>query len=198
MKLWDFIEGRLNVLGCNEQLLINSGISPLTINRIKHGGVIKDGTKQKIALALVCSVGDINAALAQKEEPKANVPPEVKEVVDGMLDEIDNIVGRKVTRPDPEKIPVKESALKYNMEQLKEETAMPEPGTLRVQKIKWYPNQPAVQMTVDGYKAHLKNMLLKMMLAGKDAFVSDLYREFGQAVAREILGENDADIRKSV
>jgi len=187
MKLWDFIEGRLNVLGCNEQLLINSGISPLTINRIKHGGVIKDGTKQKIALALVCSVGDINAALAQKEEPKANVPPEVKEVVDGMLDEIDNIVGRKVTRPDPEKIPVKESALKYNMEQLKEETAMPEPGTLRVQKIKWDPDQLAVQMTVDGYKAHLKNELLKMMQDDAYTSVSLLLQDFGKLVVEELI-----------
>jgi len=166
MKLWDFIDSRLKTLGRNEAWLIDHGIAAMTVNRIKAGGTVLDGTKQKIAKALGCTIGDINEALSKREEPKVNVPvgeiePEVKEVLDDFMEN------------GQAKIPAG--------------------------RIKWFPDQPVVQFSVDGYKDHLKNKLLKMMLAGMEfASVSDLYREFGQAVVREILGENDADIRKSV
>ena len=72
MSLYKFIEKKLPEVGLTmKQLAENEGINYTTINRIKAGGTILDGTKQKLAKGLKCSVGDINAAIAQLDDGPA-------------------------------------------------------------------------------------------------------------------------------
>ena len=93
MGLWDFIQKRMEELGITQyDLETEYGIAYATLQRIKAGKPIKEGTKQKLALALKCSIGDINAAIAS-EMPnlpahemellgKENGEPSVMETVD--------------------------------------------------------------------------------------------------------------------
>ncbi len=72
MSLYKFIEKKLPEVGLTmKQLAENEGINYTTINRIKAGGTILDGTKQKLAKGLKCSIGDINAAIAQLDDGPA-------------------------------------------------------------------------------------------------------------------------------
>ncbi len=92
--LWDFIEKRMHELGMTSyDLETEHEIAYATVQRLKAGSTnIKDSTKQKLALALRCTTGDINAAIAGKfAEPdgheieirsKNNREPSVMETVD--------------------------------------------------------------------------------------------------------------------
>lgn len=74
MNLNDFIENRREELGMSLQDLMDaSGISWSVIKNIRSGGGIKESTKQKLALALKCSQGEINAAIAQQDQETLTV-----------------------------------------------------------------------------------------------------------------------------
>jgi len=104
MSLYKFIEKKLPEVGLTmKQLAENEGINYTTINRIKAGGTILDGTKQKLAKGLKCSIGDINAAIAQLDDGPAPEKVPVKWYED--LKVADEAVPDKVPRPGLTKIP---------------------------------------------------------------------------------------------
>lgn len=63
--LWDFVRKRMNELGLSQyDLEMDHDIPYATMQRIKAGSTnFKEVTKQKLALALKCSIGDINSAI---------------------------------------------------------------------------------------------------------------------------------------
>lgn len=63
--LWDFVRKRMNELGLSQSdLEVDHDIPYATMQRIKAGSTnFKEVTKQKLALALKCSIGDINSAI---------------------------------------------------------------------------------------------------------------------------------------
>ena len=63
--LWDFVRKRMNELGLSQyDLEMDCDIPYATMQRIKAGSTnFKEVTKQKLALALKCSIGDINSAI---------------------------------------------------------------------------------------------------------------------------------------
>ena len=72
MSLWKFIENKLAEMGKDERWLEDEcGFTGYTLPRIRSGGTIQNATKQKLAQAFKCSIGDINAAIAQIDKPKA-------------------------------------------------------------------------------------------------------------------------------
>lgn len=82
--LWDFIEKRMHELGLTRyDLEMDYDIPYATMQRAKAGSTsFKEATKQKFALALQCSVGDINAAISggapemtkmEPDEPDAGI-----------------------------------------------------------------------------------------------------------------------------
>lgn len=90
MSLWKFIENKLAEMGKDERWLEDEcGFTGYTLPRIRSGGTIQNATKQKLAQAFKCSIGDINAAIAQIDKPKAEadepkkVPAEKNQVVSG-------------------------------------------------------------------------------------------------------------------
>ena len=76
MSLWKFIESKLAETGHDERWLVDEcGFSGYMLPRIQAGGVIQNATKQKLAHAFKCSIGDINAAIAERDlpEPRAEL-----------------------------------------------------------------------------------------------------------------------------
>ena len=180
MSLWKFIESKLASLKQSERWLEDEcGFAANTINRIRHGGTIKDGTKQKLALALGCSIGDINAAIAERDLPQpkpeyigmgvGEIPEEAKEVIDDFIDR------------EPKKIPA--------------------------EKIKWYPDQKAIETPIRGplvgisepsvtalavgaYKDRLLGICLQQLAEAAEVNVEDatvIYTAIGRALLRELM-----------
>lgn len=105
MSLYKFIEKKLPEVGLTmKQLAENEGINYTTINRIKAGGTILDGTKQKLAKGLKCSIGDINAAIAQLDDGPAPEKVPIKWHEDKKVDE-DIVVPDEIPRPGLTNIP---------------------------------------------------------------------------------------------
>lgn len=105
MSLYKFIEKKLPEVGLTmKQLAENEGINYTTINRIKAGGTILDGTKQKLAKGLKCSIGDINAAIAQLDDGPAPEKVPIKWHEDKKVD-ADVVVPDEIPRPGLTKIP---------------------------------------------------------------------------------------------
>lgn len=81
--LWEFVQKRLKELGMMvAQLTDDFDIMPTTVQRIRDGRVIKESTKQKLALALKCSVGEINDAIAGRQNQENAEEPSVMEAAD--------------------------------------------------------------------------------------------------------------------
>ena len=71
MALWNFVQKRMQMLGLTfRQIEDEFEIAYATMQRIRQNKPIKDSTKQKLALALSCSMGDINAAIANSDGPE--------------------------------------------------------------------------------------------------------------------------------
>ena len=105
MSLYKFIEKKLPEVGLTmKQLAENEGINYTTINRIKAGGTILDGTKQKLAKGLKCSIGDINAAIAQLDDGPALEKVPIKWHEDQKV-ENDVAVPDEIPRPGLTNIP---------------------------------------------------------------------------------------------
>lgn len=89
--LWDFVEKRMHELGLTRyDLEMDHDVPYATMQRIKSGFTgFKEVTKQKLALALQCSVGDINAAISgtvaeptgSKENAAESEPPKKVKVI---------------------------------------------------------------------------------------------------------------------
>ena len=97
MSLWRFIENKLAEMGKDEKWLVDEcGFTGYMLPRIRAGGVIQNATKQKLAHAFQCSIGDINAAIAERDlpEPKAELltgETTMKEVASKMKIPMDKI-----------------------------------------------------------------------------------------------------------
>lgn len=104
MSLYKFVAKRLDEMGLTmKQLAENEGINYTTVNRIKAGGTIPDGTKQKLAKGLKCSIGDINAAIAQRDDEPVPEKVPIKWYEDQKTEDI--VVPDEIPRPGLTNIP---------------------------------------------------------------------------------------------
>ena len=94
MALWDYMQKRMQELGVTAYKLQKDYDVPWsTIQRIKAGKPITTPSKQKLALALSCSMGDINAAIAQVKAPEENeTGRESEDSVMAAVDELEKMV----------------------------------------------------------------------------------------------------------
>lgn len=78
MGLWEYTQKRMAEIGVTQRHLTEDfDISPATLQRIRQDRPIKESTKQKLALALKCSVGDIQTAISgYKGRPAVEEMPE--------------------------------------------------------------------------------------------------------------------------
>lgn len=94
MALWDYMQKRMQELGLTAYKLQKDYDVPWsTIQRIKAGKPITTPSKQKLALALSCSMGDINAAIVQAKAPEENeTGRESEDSVMAAVDELEKMV----------------------------------------------------------------------------------------------------------
>ena len=114
--LWDFIEKRMHELGLTRyDLEMDYDIPYATMQRAKAGSTnFKEATKQKFALALQCSVGDINAAISGSapELPKMEPDEPDAEIGSVNLSGITEAAGKAGALDDPKSEPVKKERQK--------------------------------------------------------------------------------------
>ena len=111
--LWDFIEKRMHELGLTRyDLEMDYDIPYATMQRAKAGSTnFKEATKQKFALALQCSVGDINAAISGSAPELPKMDPDV--IVGNMIcDKITEAIEKAGALETPKNEPAKKEQQK--------------------------------------------------------------------------------------
>ena len=103
MTLYDFINNRLAELGVKRSDLIDKfDLDWSTLSNIGRGKMIRESTKQKLAHALKCSIGDINARLAESAPKKAaKKEPSVMATVDKLEQMVKEEHPEDIPGPDP-------------------------------------------------------------------------------------------------
>ena len=166
MKLSEFINKRLEELHMTRTVLVNSfGLNWSTLSNINRGIPISEATKQKLALALQCSQGDIQACLAEAPDDRRK-GGSVMEAIE-KLDQI-------VREEHPETVADEDDAGEYGFA-VQEQIEEPLP------------------MTVKEYRQRLKDLFLRIASNVSDPYdhVSTLTSAFGKAVLDMLVKEED-------
>jgi len=169
MKLNEFIAQRLQELGITRSVLVNDfGLAWSTLSNIDKGKPIGEVTKQKLALALQCSQGDIQACLAEAPDERRK-GGSVMEAIE-KLDQI-------VREEHPETVADEDDAGEYGFA-VQEQIEEPLP------------------LTVEEYRQRLKDLFLRIASNVSDPYdhMSTLTASFGKAVL-DILVKEDQDVR---
>lgn len=166
MSLWKFIESKLAETGHDERWLVDEcGFTGYMLPRIRAGGVIQNATKQKLAHAFKCSIGDINAAIAELDlpEPRAEL-----------------LTGEMTMKELASKMKIPEDKIKWYPDQDAIDT--PQSGPVAVI------TEPKVTvLDEEAYKAKLKDTLMKLTVAEDWPTSNILFEKFGRAVAKDLL-----------
>jgi hypothetical protein len=169
MKLSEFINKRLEELHMTRTVLVNNfGLKWSTLSNINRGIPISEATKQKLALALQCSQGDIQACLAEAPDDRRK-GGSVMEAIE-KLDQI-------VREEHPETVADEDDAGEYGFA-VQDQIEEPLP------------------MTVEEYRQRLKDLFLRIASNVSDPYdhVSTLTSAFGKAVL-DMLVKEDQDVR---
>ena len=215
MSLYSFIEKRRKDLGMTQaELEERAAIVHNTLVRIKAGGQIMNGTKQRLALALQCSIRDLNAAIAEpieKECPEMAAELKAEDVNWKAREEAkqEEAVAKAVqaeteayAEPEPDKVPDQKTIEALFSEEEKD-TEEEEKQQL-IQRFK----QADVLVTAEliektdqlarkRYRLELKDLLLRVtadVRLGEDE-LPDLYAAFGWEVVKKLAAE-DAEERR--
>lgn len=174
--LWDFIEKRMHELGLTRyDLEMDYDIPYATMQRAKAGSTnFKEATKQKFALALQCSVGDINAAISGSapELPKMEPDEPDAEIGSVNLSGITEAAGKAGALDDPKSEPVKKERQKERWpEDPPEAKKGPSPDCLdamlyatTAQNHDLFGIKKARQDAVAEYKQKLKDIALQALV----------------------------------
>ena len=194
MTLNDFITQRVKELGMNKsQLCDREGIAWSTLTAIKKGANISIPTKEKLARGLKCTIGEINACLAEEPNPlrkeaatregtagKQYEPKGVMETVDKLEEMMQE---KPYVTPEPEEA--------YDLTE--EEKEHPE-GGLHLYNVKRPADEEIdvkpllLETTAADYQGYLRGLILQQLIeAEPGTMVEALWISIGRLVAREVL-----------
>lgn len=168
MSLWKFIESKLAETGHDERWLVDEcGFTGYMLPRIRAGGVIQNATKQKLAQAFKCSIGDINAAIAERDlpEPKAEL-----------------LTGETTVKEVASKMKIPANKIKWYPDQEAIDTPL-RGGMTRI-------TEPDVAvLSVEAYKQKLKNVILEQLYTFDDTAygIEVLFGQIGKALMKELM-----------
>ena len=187
MTLNDFITQRVKELGMNKsQLCDREGIAWSTLTAIKKGANISIPTKEKLARGLKCTIGEINACLAEEPNPlrkeaatregtagKQYEPKGVMETVDKLEEMMQE---KPYVTPDPEEA--------YELtEEEKELNGVERPADEEIDV-----KPLLLETTAADYQSYLRGQIIKhMMEAEPGTTVETLWIRIGQMVAKDVL-----------
>lgn len=185
MTLSEFISQRMAELGIAYREILDAGVGSMTLQRIKKGESvnIKDVTKQKLARALQCSIGDINEALSNTPHPfrKEAAKPE------GQAGKMTGVT---------KQVPIKMEVIDKLEEMVQEQYPDAEPAEVFKPDPMPEDDFPVYRSVYDedreegarNYRKHLKAMVLKVMgqgIPGQDT-LEDVYADIGIALVKEL------------
>lgn len=182
MTLSEFVKKRKVELNLTWNDILDGGIANNTFSNIMNGKqmTMKPGTMEKLARVLKCTIGELQACMAEVPNPlrKEAERPEgtagisiTAKKVKIKKDEVDRLMREKpyVTAPDPE-----EPALLFRPEEEPEVDMM-----FPVEEVE--PKE-----TLAEFKARLTQMLLEEMLVTESSLTSLVLQKFGKRVVEEL------------
>ena len=180
MNLSEFIKKRLEELGKNRSWLVNFGdIEWSTLSNIDKGRGISKETQEKLASALGCTQGDIQACLAE-QNPLKNVVVNKKSLAK-------TNAKKTVPAPDPKD---EEPAEVFQTE--------PEelPFTEEPEVDMMFPEPEATaepEETAKQYRHKLHNMVFKVMVSSMllECAKEDIFTDIGIALVKELASYED-------
>ena len=201
--LWDFIEKRMHELGLTRyDLEMDYDIPYATMQRAKAGSTsFKEATKQKFALALQCSVGDINAAISGSAPELVKMEPDEQDVIVGNMicDKITEAIEKAGALEAPKNEPIKKERQKERWpEDPPEEKKTPPPDY--VDAAIYSATQPpdvfgikrARREAVAEYRQRLKDACLQALAEAPEVIATPetSYSRIGKRVLTELLKDD--------
>lgn len=206
--LWDFIEKRMHELGLTRyDLEMDYDIPYATMQRAKAGSTnFKEATKQKFALALQCSVGDINAAIlgSAPELPKMEPDKPDAEIGSVNLSGIIEATGKAGALEAPKNEPAKKGTAKK--ERQKERWPEDPPEEKKTQPPDYvdatlyaqtappdiFGIKRACQRAVAEYRQRLKDACLQALVEAPEVIATPetSYSRIGKMVLTELLKDD--------
>lgn len=175
MNLSEFIKKKLEELGKNRSWLVNFGdIDWQTLSNINKGRGISKATQEKLANALGCTQGDIQACLAE-QNPLKNVVVNKKSLA--------KLNAKKnAPAPDPE-----EPAEVFQPEEDDEDEEQAEYTYSETKKLE--------QMALNDYRQHLRDMCLRIFSSGIPGVhtMEKIYADIGYALVKELAQGGETD-----
>lgn len=175
--LAEFVKRRTEELKVTaSQLCDEFGIGWATQANIRKGKSLRDSTKELLARALQCSIGDINEALSNTPHP----------------------LRKEAEKPEGvhKQVPIKMEVIDKLEEMVKDQYPEEEPAEVFKPDPKPEDDFPVYHSVYDedreegarNYRKHLKAMVLKVMaegIPGKDT-LEDVYADIGIALVKEL------------
>lgn len=184
MTLSEFIKKRLAEMGKNKNWLVNFGdVEWGTLSNIDKGRGISKATQEKLANALGCTQGDIQACLAE-QNPLKNVIVNKKSLA--KLN-----AKKEAPAPDPkdeepaEVFQLDESNvdMMFPEEPEKEAEEDEEQAEYTLSEVKTFE-----QMALNDYKQHLRELAWRIFLSGVPGThtMENIYADIGYALVQEL------------
>ena len=203
MKLSELYQERMAANPDLTRKMLVEAVGSATVYAVQHDvpRKFRKGTLQKLAELWKCSIGDIQACLAEIDDPRRKDGPEGKHkpiTVMQTVDKLEQIVSEKLhVAPEPEEVyELTEEEKELNgvesFEELKKKQH-PE-GGLHLYNVK----RPAeeeidvkpllLETTAADYQSYLRGLILQQLMeAEPGTMVEALWISIGRLVAREVL-----------
>lgn len=201
--LWDFIEKRMHELGLTRyDLEMDYDIPYATMQRAKAGSTsFKEATKQKFALALQCSVGDINAAISGSAPELVRMEPDEQDVIVGNMicDKITEAIEKAGALEAPKNEPIKKERQKERWPEDPPEEKKTQPpdyvdAMLYAQTVPpdIFGIKRACQRAVAEYRQRLKDACLQALAEAPEVIATPetSYSRIGKRVLTELLKDD--------
>ena len=179
MTLSEFIKKRLEEMGRNKSWLVNfNDLEWSTFTRINKGLPITKATQEKLAKALECSQGDIQACMAETPNPlrKEAAKPEGTAGI--------SIMAKPKKKPKPEApAPDPKDEEPADVFQPDEDDEDEEQAEYTLSEVKTFE-----KMALNDYQQHLRDLAWRIFLSGVPGThtVKDMYADIGYALVQEL------------
>ena len=176
MKLSEFVKKRRAELGLTWNDIMDGGIAHNTFSNIVNDKqlTMMPATMQKLALLLKCSIGDIQACIAE-QNPLQKVVISKKSLAKQKHPEVDTV---KEPAPDPE-----EPAEVFGQEEPTDELF----------PVYHSPYDAEREEGAKEYRQKLRDMVLRVMASGRagENTLSDVYTDIGIALVKELVSYDE-------
>ena len=182
MTLSDFINRRLLELGMIRSDLVNKhDLDWSTLSNITHGKGISKATQEKLARALQCTQGDIQACMKEMPSPFRKEAEQPEGQAGISITAKKKKVKREAPAPDPE-----EPAEVFN-------DTEPEGDDEEQAEYTHSEVKRCEQMAVDNYRQQLRDMCLRIFATGIPGThtMEKIYADIGYALVKELTVHED-------